>query len=328
MGGLRGVVVIGASAGGVEAMTNVAAGLPPETPYAYLMVLHIPAGTSSVLAHIVDRAGPLPAAPAMDGEPLRPGHIYVGVPDRHLLIDDHHQVLSQGPTENGHRPAINALFRSAALTYGPRAVGVLLSGVLDDGVAGFRAIKKRGGTTVAQSPSDALFPDMPAKAIDEGVVDHQAIAADMGALLAMLSSREIEEPPMDPDPGMQLENRIAMARRFETDFNTEELGAPSGYTCPDCNGSLVTVTENSFRCQVGHAWSADALLAAQDEEVEGALWVAVRSLQEKARLSRQLADKVGPGMMRDRYSALAAETEQALEVLTDRLSNSAIADHG
>jgi two-component system chemotaxis response regulator CheB len=162
---------------------------------------------------------------------------------------------------------------------------------------------------------------MPTKALNEGVADHQSAASDIGALLAELSTREIEERAMEPDPGMQLENRIAMARRFETDFDTEELGAPSGYTCPDCNGSLITLSEHSFRCQVGHAWSADALLAAQDREVEGALWIAVRSLQEKAKLSRQLAGKVGPGMMYDRYTSMAEETERALEVLTDRLGN-------
>jgi two-component system chemotaxis response regulator CheB len=125
---------------------------------------------------------------------------------------------------------------------------------------------------------------------------------------------------MEPDPGMQMENRIAMTGRFSLDFDTEKLGSPSGYTCPDCNGSLTSVSDNNFRCRVGHAWSPDALLSARDAETEGALWVAVRSLQEKAKLARRLAERAGRGMLFDRYSALAEETEAALAVLTDRLA--------
>src|SRR3954470_15956192 len=131
--GLRGVVAVGASAGGVEALTEFAAGLPRDLPFAVLMVLHMPAGAPSALARIVDRCGPFPAVPANDKASIEPGLIYVAVPDRHLLVDDHRVVLSDGPTENSYRPAINALFRSVALNFGSRAVGVLLSGVLDDG---------------------------------------------------------------------------------------------------------------------------------------------------------------------------------------------------
>lgn len=322
-GGLRGVVAIGASAGGVEALSNLAAGLSPDVPYAYLVTLHIPAGAPSVLARIVDRSGPLPAVAAEHDAELEPARIYVARPDRHLLVDDHHMVLSQGPTENGHRPAINALFRSVALAYGPRAIGVLLSGVLDDGVLGLAAIRARGGTTIGQAPEDALFPAMPMNARDAGVLDRQAPAAEIGALLKELSHRELEDPEMERDAAMELENRIAMASRYSTDFDTEELGAPSGYICPDCNGSLVSISEGNFRCQVGHAWTAEALLSARDDEVEGALWVAIRSLQEKVRLARQLADKAGPGPLERRYTQLADESERALGVLSYRLSANA-----
>ncbi|MEB4210171.1 chemotaxis protein CheB [Mycobacterium sp. 94-17] len=317
------MVAIGASAGGVEALSNLAGGLSSDVPFAYLMVLHMPAGAPSILARIVDRSGPLPAVAARSGLPLEPGHIYVGVPDRHLLVADHRVMLSQGPTENGHRPAINALFRSVALTFGCRAIGVLLSGVLDDGVLGMAAIRSRGGVTIAQSPEDALFPAMPTNALEAGVVDRQTPAPGIGAVLKELSQREIEDPNMERDPAMELENRIAMMSRFSTNFNTQDLGAPSAYTCPDCNGSLVSISEGNFRCQVGHAWTADALLAAHDDEVEGALWVAVRSLQEKARLARASADRFGPGMVARRYAALAEEAERALAVLSDRLAAAA-----
>jgi two-component system, chemotaxis family, protein-glutamate methylesterase/glutaminase len=321
-GDIRGVVAIGASAGGVEALSNLAAGLSTDVPYAYLMALHIPAGAPSILARIVNRSGPLPAVTAEHGASLEPAHIYVARPDRHLLVADHRVVLSQGPTENGHRPAINALFRSVALAFGPRAVGVLLSGVLDDGVLGLEAIRSRGGTTIGQSLDDALFPALPAKACDAGVLDQQAAAADMGEVLKQLSQREIKEPTMQPDARMELENRIAMTPRFSTRFDTQELGPASGYTCPDCNGSLVSIGGGHFRCRVGHAWTPDSLLTARDDEIEGALWVALRSLQEKAKLARQLADSVGHGPLFRHYTALAEETEGALTVLGDRLSAS------
>jgi two-component system, chemotaxis family, protein-glutamate methylesterase/glutaminase len=321
--GLRGVVAIGASAGGVEALSRVAAGLSVDLPYAFLVVLHVPSGAPSVLARIVDRCGPLPAVTAQDGGTLQPGRIYVGRPDRHLLVADHRVVLSQGPTENGYRPSINALFRSVAVAYGPRAIGVLLSGVLDDGVLGLAAIRSRGGTTIGQSAEDAAFPALPTNARDAGVLDRQAAAADIGAVLKGLSEKEIHDPITQSDAKLDLENRIAMAARFSTDFDAEGLGNPSGYTCPDCNGSLASISEGHFRCRVGHAWTVDALLAARDEEVEGAVWVALRSLQEKANLARKMADQAGPGPVSRYYSTVAEESERALGLLGDRLAANA-----
>jgi two-component system, chemotaxis family, protein-glutamate methylesterase/glutaminase len=315
----RGVVAIGASAGGVEALTRLAAGLPSDLAFAVLMVLHVPAGAPSVLARIVDRAGPLPAISAANGTPLESGRIYVAIPDHHLLVSDHRVMLSEGPTENGYRPAINALFRSVALEFGPRTIGVLLSGVLDDGVAGLGAIRARGGTTLVQQPDDALYPTMPNNAIQAGVVDLRATAADVGTVLKRLADREIKERAMDPDFNMELENRIAMGKRFEVAHEGDKLGAPSGYTCPDCNGSLMTLSETSYRCRVGHAWTADALLKARDDEVEDAVWVALRSLKEEANLSRRMAQKVGSGALFDRYNKVADEAERAMAVIGERL---------
>ncbi|OBJ54892.1 chemotaxis protein CheB [Mycobacterium sp. 1423905.2] len=318
---LRGVVAIGASAGGVEALSNMAAGLSPDLPYAYVVTLHVPPGIPSVLPRIIDRKGPLPATAAEHGAELEPGHIYVAVPDRHLLVTDNRLLLSQGPTENGHRPAINAMFRSVALAYGPRAVGVLLSGVLDDGVLGLRAIQSRGGTTIGQTTDDALFPAMPLNACNAGVLDRQSPAAEIGRILKELAQQDPKELTVELDPGLELENRIAMTSRYSTDFDTQALGQPSTYTCPDCNGSLVSISDGHYRCQVGHAWTPDALLAAHDEEVEGALWVAVRSLQEKARLSRRMAER-GTGALKRHYTTMAEESERALGVLSERLADS------
>lgn len=315
------VVAIGASAGGVEALIRLAAGLSPGLPYAVLVVLHMSADAPSVLAQIIDRHGPLPAVSATHGTRLEPGTIYVGVPDRHLLVQDRHIVLGQGPTENGHRPAINALFRSVALACGPRAVSVVLSGVLDDGVLGSSAIRACDGITIAQLPSDALFPDMPANAVQAGVIDHQVAAADVGALLRRLTERVVKEADIEADPRLELENRIAMARPFSTEFNAEALGPPSGYSCPDCNGSLIAVSHGNYRCRVGHAWTADSLLRARDRETESALWAAVRSLQEKINLSQRLAQQVSSGVVQDRYLTQAHDAQRVMSALGARLSD-------
>lgn len=318
---LAGVVAIGASAGGVEALTHLAAGLSTDLPYAFLIALHWPPAAPSVLARILNRSGPLAAVTAEQGCELKPAHLYVAIPDHHLLVANHRIVLSRGPTENGHRPAINALFRSVAVDFGVRAIGVLLSGVLDDGVRGLAAIHARGGVTIGQKPEDALFPTLPATAANAGVLDYQVTAADVGTILGELAEREIDETDPDPDTSLELENRIAMASQFATELDAEELGPASGYTCPDCNGSLVMVSEADFRCRVGHAWSPDSLLAARNDEVETALWVALRSLREKAGLSRRLAERAGHGPMHQRYTRIADETEQALAVLSERLGD-------
>ena len=317
---LRGVVAVGASAGGVEALTQFAAGLPRDLPYAVLVVLHLPASSPSVLAQILDRSGPLPAVWARDGEQLKPGTIYVAVPNRHLLVSGDHILLSEGPTENGHRPAINALFRSVALSCGGAGIGVVLSGVLDDGVLGLAAIRSRGGTTIVQMPTDALFPSMPLNALEAGVVDHESTAGDIGQLLARLAERPVRDCGTAPGAELELENRIATGRRFSTEFDADELGPPSGYTCPDCNGSLMEVGLVNYRCRVGHAWTGNALLRARDHEVESALWAAIRSLQEKAKLSRRLADNLGVGTLNDRYNTVASESEHAAAVIGQRLS--------
>jgi two-component system chemotaxis response regulator CheB len=316
-----GVIAVGASAGGVEALKQLVEGLPPDLPFPVLVTLHMAAGSPSVLAAILDRSGPLPAAQAVDGEHLRSGRIYVAVPDRHLLVEDHRVVVSRGPTEDGFRPAINPLLRSAAVAYGPRAIGVLLSGVLDDGVLGLAAIRSRGGVTVVQDPDDALFPDMPRNAIAAQTVDHEVAAGAAGRLFAKLAERLPDDVRLKRDTAMELENRIAMGPRHSDVFDAEELGPPSGFTCPDCNGSLMAVGGTNYRCRVGHAWTPEALFRARDKETENALWVALRSLEEKAKLSRKQAGSVAPGALQRRYAEIADETQHAVEVLRNRLSD-------
>ncbi|MCV7421278.1 chemotaxis protein CheB [Mycobacterium yunnanensis] len=316
----RGVIAIGASAGGVEALKQLVGGLPAGLPHAVLVALHMSSATPSVLAQILDRHGPLPVSQGVDGELLRAGHVYVATPDRHLLVRRRRIVVSRGPTEDGHRPAINALLRSAAVDFGSRAIGVLLSGVLDDGVLGLTAIRARGGVTVVQAPDDALFPDMPRNAIAAQIVDHQVAAAAAGQLFASLADRPGQEGETVFDPMMEAENDIAMGPRFSDVFDAETLGPPSGFTCPDCNGSLVSVGSTNYRCRVGHAWTPEALLRARDRETENALWVALRSLEEKAKLSRKHESIVSPGALQRRYAEIAEEAEHAVAVLRSRLS--------
>lgn len=194
----EGVVAVGASAGGIEALSELAAGMPPDFPFPVMIVIHMSPGAPSLLAQIINRSGPLPAVAAVDGAALEGGRIYAAVPNRHLLARDHRVALSDGPWESGRRPGIDALFRSVALDYGPRAIGVLMSGLLDDGVAGLRAIKAKGGVAVVQEPSDALFPDLPRNAIKAGLADHTAAAKQLGSLLGRLADRGIDEWE-DPD---------------------------------------------------------------------------------------------------------------------------------
>ena len=316
----RGVIAIGASAGGVEALKQLAAGLSPDLSHAVVVTLHMSAASPSVLAQIIDRSGPLTATQAVHGEQLRAGHVYVAMPDRHLLVSGHRIVVSPGPTENGHRPAINPMLRSAAVAFGPRAIGVLLSGVLDDGVLGLAAIRARGGVTVVQDPDDALFPDMPRNAIAAHVADHVVSAGAAGRLFDELSERPDEEVTTDSAPHLEVENSIAMKPRYSDAVDAETLGPPSGFTCPDCNGSLMSVGGANYRCRVGHAWTPEALLRARDRETENALSVALRSLEEKAKLSRKHESSVGPGALQRRYAEIARETEHAVEVLRARLS--------
>lgn len=187
------VVAIGASAGGITALTELAAGMPVNVPFAVVIVVHMGRGTPSVLARIIDRRGPLPATAAVDGAVLEAGRIYVAVPDHHLLTRHHRATLSGGPSESGLRPAIDVLFRSVAVDYGPRAIGVLMSGLLKDGVAGLRAIKANGGATVVQEPADAMFPALPLNAVRAGVADYIVPAKEIGGLLARLADRQLTE---------------------------------------------------------------------------------------------------------------------------------------
>jgi two-component system, chemotaxis family, protein-glutamate methylesterase/glutaminase len=285
----RDVVVVGASAGGVQALQGLVAQLPPEFPASVLIVLHLMSSGTSVLHSILDRAGALPATQPRDGEPLERAHIYVAPPDSHLLVRGPNLHLSAGPRENGHRPAIDPLFRSAARAYGPRVVGVILSGMLDDGTDGMRLIKSRGGTCIVQEPDDAAYGGMPESAIDYVGPDFVLPLADMGDALCELVDAPLPGGPQNgvEDPAEQDVDLV------EVEFGREDpAGSPTLLTCPDCGGVMLERDDGGlvrFACQVGHAYSPESLNEHQGEALESALWNATRTLDERADLLRRMA---------------------------------------
>jgi two-component system chemotaxis response regulator CheB len=325
----RDIVAIGASAGGVEALRALVAGLPADYPGVALVVLHMPRNAPSALPAILDRSGPLPAATALDGEPLRPGRVYVAPNDHHLIVLDGHIRLSRGPAENGHRPAIDPLFRSIARAFGRRAIGVVLSGARDDGAAGLAAVAAHGGIAMVQDPDDALYPWMPRAALEAVPTDHIAPAAKLGALLAEVTAMEL------PDVGRPAEDALLDAEVQMSDLSaltSDELPVPpAGYGCPSCGGALFQYAEEPsprFRCRIGHAWSAETLLDEQALALEGALWMALRALEEKSALSRRMAG-TGNARYAERFREMAADTAAAGETirrLIDRLGSATSGD--
>jgi two-component system chemotaxis response regulator CheB len=287
----RDIVVLGASAGGVQAFARLARDLPDEFPASVFMVLHLLPTAHSVLPDIVDRAGPLHAAVAQDGEAIERGRIYVAPPDRHLLLTADGVRLSRGPRENGHRPALDPLFRSAARTFGPRVIAVVLSGSLDDGTDGLRVVRRRGGATVAQDPEDALHPSMPASAVANDAADHVVPLADMASLLCDLVEERVEvahESLADDVDELQ-----------QSDLADEDptSGDLTGLTCPECGGALWEHLDPDgyvrFKCHVGHAYSPDSLETAQSQSLEAAMWSALRALEERRDLYSRLARRAG-----------------------------------
>lgn len=290
------IVVIGASAGGIETLRELVATLPADFAAPVCVVLHTSPHSPGVLDSILTRAGPLPATNARDRERLKPGHIYVAPPDCHLLVEPGVLRVTKGPRENRFRPAIDPLFRSAAQIFGPGAIGVILSGTLDDGTAGLWAVKQLGGTAVVQDPADAMYPDMPRNALQHVRVDHTLRLADIGPLLIRLTSAAVPEaaaPSVGVPVARVLEVEVKIAKEKNAiEAGVEEIGRPSAYACPECHGVLLQLEEGNrprFRCHTGHAYSIESLLAAVSEGIEDALWIAIRALEEGSLLINGIA---------------------------------------
>jgi two-component system chemotaxis response regulator CheB len=323
---LERLIVAGASAGGVEALRTLAAGLPPDLKAPVAVVLHV--GEHSILPQLLAAAGPLPAQHAENGEPIRQGRIYVARPGLHLLVHDSHFLLRRGPRENLSRPAVDALFRSAAASFGAGVIGVVLSGGLDDGTAGLMAIKRCGGVAVVQDPAECAFPDMPESALRHVAVDHclplERIPSEL-ARIAATPPGETPEIPMD----VRLEAAIA-AQEHATMSSEDRIGTLSPFTCPECGGPLWEIADPTllrYRCHVGHAFSADAMLAAQAEEAEGILWRLLRSHRQRAEIARRVAERehAERPAIAERFRVRAKEHEEDAEIVQRMLLGRAAA---
>lgn len=306
----RDIVVIGGSAGSGVALQRIMADLPPDLPASLFVTTHVPSQSAGYLADMLSRSATMPVRSAVDGQPIELGHIYVAVPDRHLLVIDGTVRLGDGPRENMTRPAIDPLFRSAALSYGSRVVGVILSGLLNDGVSGLRAIKDCGGTALVQHPLDAAEDQMPRSAIENVEVDEVAPAADLARLIAEASRNPAPES-REPPRGLELEVEIAGGSRLGAD-RLREIADPSALSCPDCHGVLSEVRGQRplrYRCQIGHAQTAE-VLAARNQEVGDAMRIALRVMEERVTLVTRMAEEArqtGRHAVAELYEARAVE---------------------
>ena len=289
---LNRIIVIGASSGGIQALTTIAAALPAGLEAPVCVVVHTSPQSPGLLDRILSRAGPLNAVTAEPGIRLSAGTIYVAPPDHHLLVEPGTLTLSKGPKENRFRPAIDPLFRSAAQVYGPAAIGVILTGNLDDGTSGLWVLKQLGGIAIAQDPADALFPSMPRSAIRHVAVDFVVPAREIGQVIQRLMVTPVAASAASAGPMLDVEVQIARGENAVS-AGLEHVGELSPFACPECHGVLLRLKGSQpmrFRCHTGHAYSATSLVAAVNEAIEDALWTSVRALEEGGRLMGHIAE--------------------------------------
>ncbi len=287
------IVVIGASAGGVEALIKVVRLLPERLPGSIFIVLHIPSEGPDLLPGILSRYTKLVVEQAVDQMPIEQGHIYIAPPDHHMLVKNGFITISHGPRENRHRPSIDVLFRSAAISYGEQVIGIILTGSLDDGTAGLLAIKQLGGIVVIQDPREAAYPSMPASAQAHVQLDYTSPLHEIAPLVDRLVRQPaVTKEVIDPHVKEQILKEVRFAEMDGPLMNhNEQVGAPSMLSCPECGGVLWEVEDGDllrFRCRVGHAYSTETVFSGQEEAMEDALWTALKVLEESAALSSRL----------------------------------------
>ncbi|AFL54520.1 two-component system chemotaxis response regulator CheB [Sinorhizobium fredii] len=290
----RDVIAIGGSAGAVGALKQLLRELPPDFAATLFVVVHVGALGKNLLAEIFAHHATISVKTAVDGERVLPGNVYVAPADHHLLVIDGVTRLGRGPRENLARPAVDPLFRSVAMTYGPRAIGVVLTGMLNDGAAGLADLKRCGGVTVVQNPADAAAPDMPLGALAATNVDYRAPLADLASLLVELTTEEAGPPVPVPDD-IRFEVDIALGRQVDAALMTG-IADPVPLSCPACGGVLSQIKNCPplrFRCQVGHAYTSDILSAENECSVDEAVRVALRIIEERVTLSEKMADDAG-----------------------------------
>ncbi|MDR9814110.1 chemotaxis protein CheB [Rhizobium hidalgonense] len=305
------IIAVGGSAGSVTVLRTLVADLPGDLPASVFVSTHIPSNAPGFLPEILASKCRLPVTQAIDGQPIERGHIYVAAPDRHLLLMGEAIKFGAGTRENMVRPAIDPMFRSAALSFGPRVVGLVLTGMLNDGAAGLHAIKSNGGTTVVQHPLDAEADQMPLAALNAVEVDHVAAAADLGRLVTEIAGSDAGPDLHLPTDDLLLEVEIATGKRLGT-ADLRKIATPTAITCPDCHGVLSEVRGSRplrFRCQIGHAYTADAV-AAYADEFDDAIRIAMRVMEERLTLVERMARDArdtGRAAVAELYEARASE---------------------
>ncbi|MBV8509694.1 MAG: chemotaxis protein CheB [Xanthobacteraceae bacterium] len=320
----RNIVAIGASAGGVEALRLLASKLPRDLQACVLIVIHLPTQFRSELDMILSEVGPLPATFAREGETLKNGHIFIAPAGFHLLVQDDQLRLGIGQRENNARPAIDPLFRSVALCCGPRAIGVVLTGTLGDGASGLLALKQCGAITVVQEPRDARFAEMPATAMARSNPQHVVTLAALPGLLAELVHEPAGAPTAVPNT---IKYEVEVAKSGQASMsNLDRIGRRSVLACPDCHGVMWEIDEGDlvrYRCHVGHAYTAELMSLALDENLTRALGSALRALDERialaGRMSRQ-ADESNRPHLAQSWSQKAQEFQREADVIRAAIS--------
>lgn len=284
---LNRIIVIGASAGGISAVKEVLSGLDPDLPAAVFVVIHRSTSLPSFLESVLEQSSKLPVVECSDG-PIREGIVYVASPDRHLIVERGKVAASRGPKENLHRPSVDVLFRSAALAYRSAVIGVVMTGLLDDGTAGLFYVKRYGGTAIVQDPKDAEFKGMPESALSNVKVDYVAPLAEIAPLLTKLTHQPVRYRQDGASPSARRNVRDMTTRNWN-----ESSGAPSSFTCPDCHGPIFVSHNGSlteYRCLVGHAYGPASMEQAQYEGLERMLWSVLNFFEQKANFEDQCAE--------------------------------------
>jgi len=286
------IVVIGASAGGLNALVEMVQNLQKGLDIAYCVVLHLSRkGIGDFVVHRLSQVTAMPCSMVVNGAPVKPDHIYIARPNQHLLVKDNHFLLGAGPEENRFRPSIDVLFRSAAAAYSSHAIGIILSGLLDDGTSGMWAIKRSGGTCVVQDPNQAEYPDMPLSVINNMEVDHVATLGEIGALIAEIAKRKKGRKTAVPKDVIA-ESKIAEQTAVGIDDVKKLDVEQSLFACPDCGGGLWEAKNDiikRYRCHIGHAYTERDLVLKQAESAGATLWVALRMMEERKHLLKKMS---------------------------------------